>query len=315
MRKLTHQQILKRLTSQHPEYDYSLIPLHVTAKDRLQVICPLHGIFSPSYHDHIYHNSKCPECARIGKSKSKDIFIKEAQEGHGTKYDYSQVTYVNNSTKVTITCPNHGPFEQTPYSHTNYGNGCPICGADKRRKPKKVFINEANKVHNNRYNYDDVDYINTHAPVIITCPNHGPFRQRPTNHLTRKSGCPKCANHVKYNEQYFRTYPDEGNVVGWIYVVRMRHEGETFLKIGITKHKNPNYRFEQSPDTGYSVELVNSQRMKMIDAFLMEQKILKEMEFVKHQPLNSFSGQTECLIDAHQVLVQLNRYFRSKKWL
>lgn len=32
-----------------------------------------------------------------------------------------------------------------------------------------------------------------HTKVVITCPTHGDFKQTPGNHLSKRSGCPKCA--------------------------------------------------------------------------------------------------------------------------
>ena len=45
---------------------------------------------------------------------------------HGDKYDYSKVEYINNHIPITIICPEHGEFEQTPCNHLN-GAGCPKC--------------------------------------------------------------------------------------------------------------------------------------------------------------------------------------------
>ena len=44
-------------------------------------------------------------------------FIAKAKAVHGDKYDYSQVEYVNNHTKVSIICPIHGVFRQRPLDH------------------------------------------------------------------------------------------------------------------------------------------------------------------------------------------------------
>lgn len=41
-------------------------------------------------------------------------FITKARLKHGDDYDYSQVAYENNITRVTIICRKHGPFLQTP---------------------------------------------------------------------------------------------------------------------------------------------------------------------------------------------------------
>ena len=64
------------------------------------------------------------------------------------------------------------------------------------------FIEKAIKIHGDRYSYGNVNYINSHTPVSITCKTHGDFMQSPTNHLQGK-GCPKCANkNVTTEEDY-----------------------------------------------------------------------------------------------------------------
>jgi hypothetical protein len=62
-------------------------------------------------------------------------------------------------------------------------------------KDTNSFIIKANKLHNNKYNYDKTKYINAKSHVIITCPKHGDFYQAPTNHLN-SPGCSKCGYEV-----------------------------------------------------------------------------------------------------------------------
>ena len=57
---------------------------------------------------------------------TKESFIESAIKIHGNRYDYSKVEYKNNATHVTIICPEHGEFEQTPNMHLR-GRGCPYC--------------------------------------------------------------------------------------------------------------------------------------------------------------------------------------------
>ena len=63
------------------------------------------------------------------KKSNTEEFIKKAKKVHGNKYDYSKVNYINNHTNVTIICPEHGEFEQTPKGHLR-GQGCPKCNGD-----------------------------------------------------------------------------------------------------------------------------------------------------------------------------------------
>lgn len=58
------------------------------------------------------------------KSQTEN-FIEQARKVHGDKYDYSKVDYVDANTLVSIICPNHGEFKQTPSSHLS-GHGCPL---------------------------------------------------------------------------------------------------------------------------------------------------------------------------------------------
>lgn len=62
-----------------------------------------------------------------------------------------------------------------------------------REKYEKIFLNKANKIHDNKYNYDKANYINMITKVIIGCPIHGDFEQRPMDHLNSKQGCPICS--------------------------------------------------------------------------------------------------------------------------
>lgn len=54
-----------------------------------------------------------------------------------------------------------------------------------------LFVEKANKIHNNKYNYENVIYINNYTPVEIICPIHSKFLQTPKNHY--KSGCALCS--------------------------------------------------------------------------------------------------------------------------
>lgn len=100
-------------------------------------------------------------------------FISKAIGVHGNKYDYSKVEYVNTLTKVTIICPIHGEFEQKPVNHLR-GRGCPYCGGSAKHTTEQ-FIESARKIHGNKYDYSQVEYVTNRTPVKIICPIHGVF--------------------------------------------------------------------------------------------------------------------------------------------
>lgn len=104
-------------------YDYSSVNYKSTGT-KVDIICPIHGVFNQTPDNHL-RGQGCPSCSG-NKKKTTEEFISIASATHKNAYTYSSVKYINNSTKVLITCPTHGDFEQTPANHLS-GNGCPRC--------------------------------------------------------------------------------------------------------------------------------------------------------------------------------------------
>lgn len=78
------------------------------------------------------------------------------------------------------------------------------------------FIIKAKDTHKNKYIYDNVVYINSKESVIITCPIHGDFLQKPKNHL-EGYGCNICgkdktlfnkSNVGMTGEDFYRNLPE-----------------------------------------------------------------------------------------------------------
>ena len=133
----------------------------------------------------------------LSQSNKTEIFISKAIKIHGNKYDYSKVDYINAKTKVIILCNIHGEFSQTPSNHLSNFN-CQKC-SNNFKLNTQIFIEKSKQIHENKYDYSKVEYINTDTPVIISCKTHGDFKQIPDFHINRKCGCPKCSNNVKFN--------------------------------------------------------------------------------------------------------------------
>lgn len=75
-----------------------------------------------------------------------------------------------------------------------------------KKRTKEDFINEANKIHNNKYDYSKSEYINANTKLCITCADHGDFWMTPRNHINMKQGCKFC-NHQSYpsnNEEFIK---------------------------------------------------------------------------------------------------------------
>ena len=129
------------------------------------------------------------------KKKTQNQFIKEANLKHNNFYDYSKSIYKNANEKITIICPKHGKFQQRAIDHLK-GFGCKFCAYENNgnifRFTQKEFIQKANKIHNNQYDYSQVNYQGADKKVQIICKKHGLFLQGAREHLNGCE-CPKCA--------------------------------------------------------------------------------------------------------------------------
>jgi very-short-patch-repair endonuclease len=133
------------------------------------------------------------------KTYTTEEFIIKAKKIHGNTYNYSKVNYINNRIKITIICPKHGEFIQTPKHHLN-GCNCPLCTNNNIKLTTEQFILKAKEIHGNKYDYSKVDYVNSNNKVTIICHIHGEFTQTPYNHKDNK-GCPKCIGRNKTTEE------------------------------------------------------------------------------------------------------------------
>ena len=131
----------------------------------------------------------------MSKRKTTEQFIEDALKIHGDKYDYSNVEYKNSITKIEIICKIHDSWLQTPSHHLTRKQGCKKCGdiarGKSRAKSTKEFIQEANLIHNGKYQYLHTKYKSWHKKLTITCNDHGDFKQHAGSHI-RGAGCKKC---------------------------------------------------------------------------------------------------------------------------
>ncbi len=127
----------------------------------------------------------------MGKRKTQVEFINQSKMKHNNFYIYDKVNYIDCNTKVIIICPKHKDFLQQPRAHTQ-GQGCKKCQYDEKSQTQNEFIEKAKLKHNNFYLYSKVNYKGSIKKIIIICPKHGDFKQRPDLHLF-ENGCPKCS--------------------------------------------------------------------------------------------------------------------------
>lgn len=201
-RKLTTEEFIEKARAVHGDkYDYSRVE-YTGGKNKVTIICPLHGPFEQRPNSHSNGNG-CERCAREENArklnKGKEHFIRLARKQHGDKYDYSKVYYTKMKDEVCIICPEHGEFMQQAANHAHNGAGCWECGRvitiSSRKHSKEDFIRKAKEVHGDRYGYAKVEYIDSTTKVILLCDKHGEFSIPPQAHLAGQ-GCRDCGYEI-----------------------------------------------------------------------------------------------------------------------
>ena len=183
------------------KYDYSKVEYNGN-KIKICIICPKHGEFWQTPSGHLRGNG-CPKCKSENISKKLQMttleFIKRSKIIHGNSFNYDKTnleTRING--KVIVTC---NKCKQDIYVRIGlhlFGNKCPYCYGT-HLKTNDEFIEDAKKIHGDKYDYSKVDYKGNKIKVCIICPKHGEFWQTPNCHL-RQRGCPKCKNSYLENE-------------------------------------------------------------------------------------------------------------------
>lgn len=158
-KKLTQEQFIESAKSVHGDkYDYSKV-VYCGSKEKIEIICPVHGAFFQKPNKHISQRQGCPLCAKNHRLTKTD-WIQKAVLVHGDKYDYSLVDYKGADKKVEIVCKKCGEhFEQLAGNHLK-GKGCPVCRYDslKNKNPMKTIDGKQHLKETilNKYGVDNV---------------------------------------------------------------------------------------------------------------------------------------------------------------
>jgi hypothetical protein len=267
-------------------YDYSKL-VYINGRSKVEILCPIHGSFWQKAESH-KSGYGCPCCGELLKgtgfkpTTNLTEFINTSNSVHNYKYSYDKVVYVKRSVAVTITCREHGDFEQLPSSHVS-GCGCPHCANQNRNEAIKSttesVIEKARSVQSVVYDYSKSIYLGDKVPMIIGCSIHGDFLQVPSNHL-QGQGCPHCKK-TGYNK----------SKPGYLYIL----SSGDMLKVGITNKGVEFRRKAVSKSSGEDFSVVSS--MFFQDGEIpatIETKALQWLRQHYKQVTRKFDGNTEC---------------------
>ena len=180
-------------------YDLSEVN-YKQARTKVTVGCPKHNrTWETTWSSFIISAHGCRQCGQERRrARPLSDFIEMFKSVHGDLYDYSLIKgWEGWHTALPIRCPRHPDdlFLQRPSVHYYKAGNCPKCAAEDRgkvsRSDTEEWIQKAQALHGNYYDYSQSKYTKERSDLVIICPKHGAFRQRAGHHLAG-SGCGEC---------------------------------------------------------------------------------------------------------------------------
>lgn len=209
-------------------------------------ICPIHGEFliTPNA---LMNGIGCKVCSTVSRGKksrlSYEEFLGRSNKKHSNKYIYSAENFSTSLKKISIICPDHGEFYQTPHSHMG-GSGCPECAkikiGSKCKLSQEEFVARLESLGTN-YGLALIQYRGMFNKITLVCPEHGEFQAQAGNVLYNGSGCPKCAresNGKRSRKSFYNWVADSRSIHGDVYeYLSIRYDGnKAYLKVSCKTH-------------------------------------------------------------------------------
>ena len=179
--------------------------IYKDSKQKLLWICPKHGEYKQTWHNH-KNGQSCPICNRERlktNNPNKRWNMKKM-------YDYCKDNnldlpkegqkYTNLHNKYIYICPKHGEYQQGWSEHKN-GHLCKKCSLDKlSSKFSKGYSKYLKDCKEKGYDLPIEDYKNAKTKIRHKCNKGHIYEQTPNSHL-HGEGCPKCGNSLKTGRQ------------------------------------------------------------------------------------------------------------------
>jgi hypothetical protein len=128
--KRTKEQFLSLVCKKNgfKNYQFSEVVDFKNKKQKVKVVCNRHGPYMKSTEDILESRYfGCKSCRIEDDRHDTEIFVRRSSEAHSGRYSYEKSKYLKSHKKVTVTCPNHGPFSAKAYIHVAGGGHCPKC--------------------------------------------------------------------------------------------------------------------------------------------------------------------------------------------
>lgn len=203
-----------------------------------------------------------------------------------------------------------------------YGNilkkGCYSCGniatSKRLKKDTSWFIEEANKVHGDKYDYSKVNYTSAKTHVDIICHEHEEpfvFSQSPDNHKNKGKGCPECKRlnlrHVHFHLSRVEANKDTyKKIPSGVYLLKLE-EGKYKVGISCNVYKR-SQEIDRSSPFQDKCETVVYNKMNLYKSIYLENSIHKLYSKYNIHFDKVWEGHSECFTLTTKQVNEIKTY-------
>ena len=193
-KKLTTEEFINQISKSHPNIE--LLSNYNGNKKYITVRCVIHDYIFDTKPNWLKKGCNCIKCYNQKRGDKLrfniDEIIKQLNVIHNNKYQYPFIEneYVNNKTKLTIICPEHGEFKQTLNKHLNFKQGCPFCNESHMEKEIQNLL--PNTIRQKKFEWlgqQSLDFYLPEYNIAIECQGEQHFK--PIKHFGGKNGYDK----------------------------------------------------------------------------------------------------------------------------
>ena len=272
-----YKNIIKNNIKVGERYEINVTELSQTSSQEIKVKCDIcHKELTTTYYNYNrnFKKHKIYTCKKCSKYKSEKTCL---EKYNVTNYSTTDESKIKQKEKFL---ENYGV--ENPMQDETIKNKARISST----KTLSYFITKSNITHNNFYNYEKSVYINNKTPLIIICPVHGEFEQRPDSHLQGK-GCFRCSNLKDINFKNKNIY-------------LIKDKTFNIYKIGISLHIDK--RFKQLENTLHDIELCETfercgDKELEIHSYFKQRRINHPIEHGGYTEWFNFEIETEEIIE------------------
>ncbi len=143
-----------------------------------------------------------------GKKFTLKEFLRRSKLKHGEKFDYSLIVaedIQSQRSHVNIICKTCS-YDWSPSIGDHItGYGCPQCSGVARWTMDR-FLKAAKRIHAEKYNYKEVVFHTRDTKFFLSCNECGNrFKTSISKHISRQSGCRRCAGNDPWTYERFMT--------------------------------------------------------------------------------------------------------------